>query len=81
MRSRAATLGQIHNVAARRSAGTITEFKNKIMGITSILEIEATAYFAQLNIASNYGPEFIGQWRVPCLGITVIGECRTPTVA
>ncbi|EDR05746.1 uncharacterized protein LACBIDRAFT_329298 [Laccaria bicolor S238N-H82] len=63
-----------HNIAAHRSAGTITEFKNKITEITSIPHIEATAYFAQLNIASAHGPQFIGRWRVPCLGITVIGD-------
>jgi hypothetical protein len=70
-----------HNVAAHHSAGTILEFKNKITGITSIPEIEATAYFAQLNITSRYGSEFFGRWRVPCLGITVIGECRIPSVS
>ncbi|EDR05855.1 uncharacterized protein LACBIDRAFT_329299 [Laccaria bicolor S238N-H82] len=47
---------------------------NKITEITSIPHIEATAYFAQLNIASAHGPQFIGRWRVPCLGITVIGD-------
>jgi hypothetical protein len=69
-----------HNLAAHQSAGTIVGFKNKITGIISIPEIEAAAYFAQLNIASKYGSEFFGRWRVPCLGLTVIGECRTPSV-
>ena len=69
-----------HNLAAHQSAGTIVEFNNKIAGITSIPEIEAAAYFAQLNIASKYVSGFFGRWRVPCLGLTVIGECRTPSV-
>jgi hypothetical protein len=69
-----------HNLAAHQSAGTIIEFKNKITGMTSISEIEAAAYVAQLNIASRYQSGLFGQWRVPCLGLTVIGECRTPLV-
>jgi len=69
-----------HNLAAHQSAGTIVEFKNKITGITSIPEIEAAAYVAQLNIASRYRSGLFGRWRMPCLGLTVIGECRTPLV-
>ena len=69
-----------HNLAAHQSAGTIVEFKNNITGISSIPEVEVVAYFAQLNIASKFGPQFFGQWRVPCLGITVVGECRAPSV-
>jgi len=69
-----------HNLAAHQSAGTIVEFKNKITGITSIPEFEAAAYVAQLNIASRYRSGLFGRWRVPCLGLTVIGECRTPLV-
>ena len=69
-----------HNLAAHQSTGTIVVFKDKITGINSISEIEATANFCQLNIASKYGSKFFGQWRVPCLSLTVIGECRTPSV-
>ena len=69
-----------HNLAAHQSPGTVVEFKNKITGITSIPEIEAAAYVAQLNIASRYRSKLFGRWRMPCLGLTVIGECRTPLV-
>jgi hypothetical protein len=69
-----------HNLAAHQSAGTIVEFKNEITGNTSIPEIEAVAYFAQLNLTSRYRSKFFGRWRVPCLGLTVIGECRTPYI-
>ena len=69
-----------HNLAAHQSAGTIVQFKNKITEITSIPEIGAAAYVAQLNIASRYRSRLFGGWRVPCLLLTVIGECKTPLV-
>jgi hypothetical protein len=50
-----------HNLAAHQSTGTIAVFKDKITGINSILEIEAAAYFSQLNIALKYRSEFFGQ--------------------
>jgi len=62
-----------HNLAAHQSAGTIVEFKDKNTGITSIPEVEAAAYFAQLNIAPNHKSTFFGRWRVPCLALTVVG--------
>jgi hypothetical protein len=69
-----------HILSAHQSAGTIIDFKNKITGITSIPDIEAAAYVAQLNIASRYRSGLFGRWRVPCLGLTVVGEYRTPLV-
>ncbi|KAF8338646.1 hypothetical protein F5887DRAFT_1235893 [Amanita rubescens] len=63
-----------HNLAAHQSAGTIVQFRNKIAGITSVPEIEAVAYVAQLNIASRYRSKLFSRWRVPCLGLTVIGH-------
>ena len=49
-----------HNLAAHQSAGTIVELNNKITGITSIPEIEATAYIAKLSIASRYQAKLFG---------------------
>jgi len=49
----------------------IAEFKNSIVGISSLPHVEIVSYFAHSQ-KSHRTPVF-GGWRLPCLGITVVG--------
>ena len=61
-----------HMVGPHGSTVCITEFKNKIHSISSVPYIEATAYAAQTHTAVI--PALFRGWRVPCLGLTIVGD-------
>ena len=64
-----------HIIGNHGGAAMIVVFKNEIAGITSVPVVEATAYAAQTHKVhmESHKKVFLG-WRVPCLGITVVGE-------
>ncbi|KAJ3505994.1 hypothetical protein NLJ89_g7118 [Agrocybe chaxingu] len=66
-----------HNTGTHDSVVVAVEFKNKITSISSIPEIEIAGYFAHLNVSSSKIPDLMPRWRLPCLGITVIGHLVT----
>jgi len=72
----AAAIGSIksdgHNVAVHGSATMGVEFKNLIAGISSLPTVELTGYVARL--ASGMDRQIYEGWRVPCLGLTVVGK-------
>ena len=50
----------------------VTEFKNEIHGISLVPYVEATAYAVQTHTAMI--PALFQGWRLPCLGLTIVGE-------
>jgi len=61
-----------HMVGLHGGAVCVTEFKNEIHGIPSIPHVEAAPYAAQTH--RTVIPAVFRGWRVPCLGITIVGE-------
>ena len=61
-----------HILGHYSGAVCITEFENEIHGISSIPHIEVTAYTAQTH--RTVIPAVFRGWRVPCLGLTIVGE-------
>ena len=61
-----------HMVGFHGGAVCVAVFKNEIHGISSMPHIEATAYAAQTH--KNVLPDVFRGWRVPCLGLTIVGE-------
>jgi len=51
---------------------TGAEFKNSIAGISSLPAVELVGYVARLN--SRMDQQLYEGWRVPCLGLTIIGK-------
>jgi hypothetical protein len=75
----AADIGSVtsdgHNTGPHRAATGVIEIKNRITLINAIPHIELACYVARLNaIGMGEHPELFQQWRVPCLGLTIIGE-------
>jgi len=64
-----------HNTGPHRAATAVVEIKNRITLINAIPHIELACYVARLNaIGMDEHPELFQQWRVPCLGLTIVGE-------
>ena len=59
------------------AASCVVEFKNELVGISSIPVVELTSYVAHSHTEAMNRPDrerlFQG-WRVPCLGLTVVGK-------
>ena len=69
-----------HNVGNHGAGTLVVEFKNWITDITCLPQVELTCYFARL-IANQMGDTahrqiFLG-WRVPCLGLTIVGKFKS----
>ena len=60
-----------HNITKDGTSSIIVMFKKSHTGI-SLPQVELAGYFAHLNARLN--PELYRQWRVPCLGVTIVGE-------
>ena len=60
-----------HNIRKNGTSSIVVVFKKSQSGI-SIPQVELAGYFAHLNARLN--PEIYRQWRVPCLGVTIVGE-------
>lgn len=71
----AAAIGSIrsdgHNIAIHGSGTMGVEFKNSIAGINSLPTVELTGYVARLD--SKMDQQIYEGWRVPCLGLTIVG--------
>jgi hypothetical protein len=47
--------------------------KNRITGISAIFQVELACYVACLNAVDAHRQLYL-RWRVPCVGLTVVGE-------
>ncbi|KAF8343363.1 hypothetical protein F5887DRAFT_1283597 [Amanita rubescens] len=63
-----------YNTGPHRAATAVVDIKNRITGINAIPYVELACYVVRLN-ATGMGnhPELFQQWRVPCLGLTIVG--------
>ena len=50
----------------------VTKFKNRIANNNAITEVELASYVAHLH--AKVHRELFERWRVPCLGLTFVGE-------
>ena len=64
-----------HNVGKHGGAGIVIEFKNCAANNNAIAEVEMAGYVAHLHSKGmEVHKELFERWRVPCLGMTVVGE-------
>ena len=63
-----------HNIRKDGTSSIVVVFKKSQSGI-SIPQVELAGYFAHLIARLN--PELYRQWRVPCLGVTIVGELNS----
>jgi hypothetical protein len=67
----------VHNTATHGAGTMAVEFKNWSMGITALPQIELVCYVAHLDargMNDEAHQQLYLQWRVPCLGLTIVGE-------
>jgi len=77
----AAAIGSVitdgHNTATHGAGTMAVEFKNWSTGVSSLPQIEVVCYVARL-MAMKMDHEVLRQlyerWRVPCVGLTIVGE-------
>ena len=62
----------VHNVADDGTTSIVVEFKKEQVGNSASPQVELAGYVAHL--FSEMNPEVYEQWRVPCLGLTIVGE-------
>jgi hypothetical protein len=67
-----------HNIVGHGAGSIVVEFKNWLAGISSLPSVELVGYIARLTAqamgADNARRELFLRWRVPCLGLTIVGE-------
>ncbi|KAJ2932852.1 hypothetical protein H1R20_g4247, partial [Candolleomyces eurysporus] len=63
-----------HSVGRHDGPVTVVEFKNELTGITALPHVEAVAYVAHLHACIDGRRQLLQKWRIPCLGITIIGH-------
>jgi len=72
----AAAIGSVrsegHNIATHGPGTMGAKFKNSIAGISSLPAVELVGYVARLD--SRMDQQLYEGWRVPCLGLTIIGK-------
>jgi hypothetical protein len=75
----AAAIGSVrsngHSVDRHGMVNTVVELKNELAGISSIPHVEVVAYAAHAHARIDGTQRLLEGWRVPCLGITIVGEC------
>jgi hypothetical protein len=63
-----------HSVGPGGVPLTVVEFKNNLTGIKADPCVEAVAYVTHLHMAMEKNDDLFRGWRLPCLGITIVGE-------
>ena len=61
-----------HNIRKDGTSSIVVVFEKLQTGTPTLPQVEVAGYFAHLNARLN--PEVYRQWRVPCLGMTIVGE-------
>ncbi|KAI0036087.1 hypothetical protein K488DRAFT_42040, partial [Vararia minispora EC-137] len=59
--------------APHDAAATVVKFQKELTGNDTLPEVEVTCSVAQLNVSAKKMGLLFNSWRVPCLGITVVG--------
>ncbi|CAA7270365.1 unnamed protein product [Cyclocybe aegerita] len=75
----AASIGSVrsdgHSVGKHGGVVLTTKFKNRVARITAIPEVELVGYVARSHVKGvEEMQELFERWRVPCLGLTVVGS-------
>ena len=66
---------EAHYDRSHDAASCAIQFKNELIGITSMPMIELAGYAAHSHKgAMERHREVFSSWRVPCLGLTVVGK-------
>ena len=75
-RLEASSIGSASHITGPHDAAIFdVQFKNEITGISAIPHIELACYVARLNAKGmKERRQLYLQWRVPCLGLTIVGE-------
>ncbi|KAH8990753.1 hypothetical protein EDB92DRAFT_1996290 [Lactarius akahatsu] len=60
-----------HNVANNGTSSIVVEFKNSPTEVSAVPQVQVAGFVAHLNAALK--KEAYLQWRVPCLGLTIVG--------
>ena len=71
-----------HNTAIHGAGSMTTEFKNWMTGISALPQIELVCYVAGLNARAmneEAHRQLYLRWRVPCVGLTIVGELDAST--
>ena len=66
-----------HNIATHGTGTMAVKVKNRSTGTTSLPQIELVCYVARLDargMDDDIRRQLYLQWRVPCLGLTIVGE-------
>src|SRR5712672_4290034 len=78
-----ASIGSIHtdgHYGPLKAAVCINQFKNDLSGVNTIPVVELTCYVAHSHAsAMECNKNAFRNWRVPCLGITVVGKLSIPS--
>ncbi len=64
-----------HNIANDGTSSIVVKFKKSHTGISALPQVEVAGYVAHLD--RRLDPELYRRWRVPCLGLTIVGELAT----
>ena len=64
-----------HYDGPHEAASCVVEFRNELVDISSMAMVELTAYAAHSHMqAMEHSREVFSSWRVPCLGLAVVGK-------
>jgi hypothetical protein len=81
----AAAIGSVrtdgHNTATHGGGTMVVEFKNWSTGIIALPQIEIVGYVARLyatTMNSATRKQLFLRWRVPCMGLTIVGKLDVP---
>ena len=71
----------VHNTATHGAGTMVVKFKNWSTGVSALPQVELACYVARLNATGmdedNACRQLYLRWRVPCVGLTIVGELDT----
>ena len=71
----------VHNTATHGAGTMVVKFKNWSTGVSALPQVELACDVARLNATGmdedNACRQLYLRWRVPCVGLTIVGELDT----
>ena len=61
-----------YNITKDDTTSIVVKFRNSPVGVPAVPQVELAGYIGHLN--SQLEKEAYLQWRVPCLGLTIVGK-------